>query len=137
MAKQEKIYPFKSEKCSIFEIWKYYLEKGIQLRKDKLSSEIRKKAKEVGIENLTEKMVEDIAFDVARFRGNMTATIPGYSDNCRKEFGKERWDNAMQDSNSNRRVKFRNQMKVATEDLKPIEKVDNIELGVKDNGRAR
>lgn len=137
MGKQEKIYPFKSEKCSIFEIWKYYLEKGIQMKRDKLSSEIRKKAAEVGIENLTEKMVEDIAFNVARYRGNMASVIPAYSDNCRKEFGKERWDNAVQDSNSNRRVKFRNKMKVATEDLKPIEKANNIELGVKENGRAR
>ncbi len=58
MGKQEKIYPFKSEKCSIFDIWKYYLEKGIQLRKEKLSSEIRKKSIEVGIENLTEKWLK-------------------------------------------------------------------------------
>ena len=137
MGKQEKIYPFKSEKCSIFEIWKYYLEKGIQLRKEKLSSEIRKKATEVGIENLTEEMVEEIAFNVAKYKRMMSILVPGYSDNCKKEFGEERWDNDMQDLNSNRRVTFRNEMKVATEDLKPIKKIENIELGVKDNGRAR
>jgi hypothetical protein len=137
MAKQEKIYPFKGEKCSIFEIWKYYFEKGIQLRKEKLSSEIRKKATEVGIENLTEEMVEEIAFNVAKYKRRMSVLVPEYGNNCRKEFGEERWDKTIQDLNSNRRVTFRNEMKVATEDLKPIEKFENIELGVKENGRAR
>ena len=135
MGKPEKIYPFRNEKCSIFEIWKYYYDKGIQIKKDKLSVEIRKKATEVGIQNMTEKMVEDIVFNVARYRGNMASLIPSYSDNCKKEFGEERWENAI----PNQRTSFRNRIKVAKEDLKTIEKneaTENIELGV-ENGRTR
>ena len=137
-------YPFQGKMMTATEISRYYRRKEIDLSYAIFSTELRKMAEEIGRENITEEQVIATVKDVIS-RKSLGTALPGYEENCIKEFGQEFWNEVLtkkakkaqeiQNKKINTR-KFRESMKAESNQMSKVKtpKKNIIEREVKDGG---